>query len=123
MVKGFEEKTSSITQQEIELAHRLIPAFKKRTLDNPILANEICTKVNDTMNIDFKLTEVRLRRIVNYYRVNSLLPIISNKKGYYVSYDVNEIRSCIDSLTQRINSMLECTYGLERIIKNEINGK
>ena len=123
MLKGFEEKTNSITQQEIELAHRLIEAFKKRTSSNPILAHEICTKVNSTMNIDFKLTEVRLRRIINYYRVNSILPVVSTKKGYYVSYDANEIRSCIDSLTQRINSMLECTYGLERIIKNEINGK
>jgi hypothetical protein len=119
-VKGFEEHTSKITEDEIKLAHRLIPAFKKRTSSNPILAVDICKAVNETMNIDFKLTEVRLRRIVNYYRVNAILPIISTKKGYYTSNDVLEIRDCIDSLTQRATSILDSAFGMEKFIKNNL---
>lgn len=40
MVKGFEQHTSKMTEAEIQLAHQLIPAFKKRNSNNPILASE-----------------------------------------------------------------------------------
>jgi len=119
-IKGFEDHTSRITDSEIQLAHQLIPAFKKRNSNNPILASEICRLVNEKMNLDFKLSEVRLRRIINYYRINSILPILSTKNGYYCSNDVTEIRACIESLTQRATSILETTFGLEKYIKNNL---
>lgn len=119
-IKGFEDHTSRITDSEIQLAHRLIPAFKKRNSNNPILASEICRLVNEKMDLDFKLSEVRLRRIINYYRVNAILPVLSTKNGYYVSNDVTEIRACIESLTQRATSILDTTFGLEKIIKNNL---
>ena len=120
MLKGFEQHTSKMTEAEIQLAHQLIPAFKKRNSNNPILASEICRLVNEKMNLDFKLSEVRLRRIINYYRINSILPVLSNKTGYYVSENVNEIRDCIDSLTQRATAILDTTFGLEKWIKNNL---
>ena len=120
MLKGFEQHTSKMTEAEIQLAHQLIPAFKKRNSNNPILASEICRLVNEKMNLDFKLSEVRLRRIINYYRINSILPVLSNKNGYYVSENVNEIEECIDSLTQRAIAILDTTFGLEKIIKNNL---
>ena len=120
MLKGFEQHTSKMTDGEIQLAHQLIPAFKKRNSNNPILASEICRLVNEKMNLDFKLSEVRLRRIINYYRINSILPVLSNKNGYYCSNDVTEIRDCIDSLTQRATAILDTTFGLEKWIKNNL---
>lgn len=119
-IKGFEEHTSKMTDGEIQLAHRLIPAFKKRNSNNPILASEICRLVNENMELDFKLSEVRLRRIINYYRINAILPVLSTKQGYYVSENVNEIRDCIESLTQRATSILDTTFGLEKWIKNNL---
>lgn len=120
MLKGFEQHTSKMTEAEIQLAHQLIPAFKKRNSNNPILASEICRLVNEKMVLDFKLSEVRLRRIINYYRINAILPVLSTKNGYYVSNDVTEIRACIESLTQRATSILDTTFGLEKIIKNNL---
>jgi hypothetical protein len=120
MLTGFENHTSNLTDAEIELAHKLIPAFKKRTPNNPILACDIVKLVNANMVLDFKFTEVRLRKIINYYRINSILPILSTKNGYYVSNDVTEIRACIESLTQRATSILETTFGLEKYIKNNL---
>ena len=119
-VKGFEQHTSNLTDAEIQLAHKLIPAFKKRTPNNPILACDIVKMVNANMVLDFKFTEVRLRKIINYYRINSILPILSTKNGYYCSNDVTEIRACIESLTQRATSILETTFGLEKYIKNNL---
>jgi hypothetical protein len=120
MLKNFEEHTTKMTDGEIQLAHRLIPAFKKRNSSNPILASEICRLVNENMVLDFKLSEVRLRRIINYYRINAILPVLSTKQGYYVSENVNEIRDCIESLTQRATSILDTTFGLEKWIKNNL---
>jgi len=62
-IKGFEEHTARMTDAEIQLAHKLIPAFKKRTPNNPILACDIVKLVNANMVLDFKFTEVRLRKL------------------------------------------------------------
>ena len=120
MIKNFEEITHELNAEELQLAELLIKHFKARTRTNPVTANEIVDGVNKVYKLSFKFTDARLRKIVNYYRTHSILPLLSCKNGYYVSYDEEEIRNNIQSLTQRATSILDCVYGLERIIKNEI---
>ena len=119
MIQGFENITHELNAEELKLATALIQHFKKKNKSNPVTAKEIVEGVNKTYKLSFKFTDVRLRKIINYYRTNAILPILSNSNGYYVSYDITEIRNNIDSLTQRATSILDCVYGLEKIIKNE----
>jgi hypothetical protein len=119
MINGHIEYTQELNDEELMLAKRLVSAFKKRTKDNPVTAPEIVSGVNANIPLTQKFSERRLRKIINYYRVQGILPIISTSKGYYVSYDENEIEGMIISLTQRANSILEGCFGMQRILKEE----
>jgi hypothetical protein len=113
MIIGHENDTYELSKDEINLAIKLIPHFKNRSKSNPVKAKEIVTGVNLVYKLTTKFSEVRLRKIVNYYRVNSILPIISTCKGYYVSYDPEDINEMIKSLNQRAKSILDCSEGLK----------
>lgn len=122
MVKGHEQHTEELNEEELMLANRLISAFSKRTKNNPVTAPEIVRGVNANVPLTQNFSDRRLRKIINYYRVNSILPIISTSKGYYVSRDENEIEGMIISLNQRANSILEACFGMQRIL-NQISNK
>lgn len=119
MILGHENFTQELNDEELMLANRLVSAFKKRTKDNPVTAPEIVSGVNANVPLTQKFSERRLRKIINYYRVQGILPIISTSKGYYVSYDIKDIEFMITSLSQRANSILEGCYGLQRIIEKQ----
>lgn len=120
MLKNFENITNELSAEELALAKHLIPHFQKRTKENPVLASEVVEGVNKVYKLSFKFNDARLRKIINYYRVNSILPILSSKKGYYCSNDVNDIMECCSSLTQRLTSISDCVIGLQRYIKNNL---
>jgi len=119
MIAGFENFTQELNDEELMLAKRLVSAFKKRTKDNPVTAPEIVSGVNANVPLTQKFSERRLRKIINYYRVQGILPIISTSKGYYTSYEVKDIEFMITSLSQRASSILEGCYGLQRIIDKQ----
>jgi len=64
-----------------------------------------------------KIRGPRLRKLINHIRSNGLLPIIGTQHGYFVSYDVQDISDQIKGLTERANSILDCCYGLNKILK------
>ena len=113
MIIGHENDTYELSEYELQLATKLIPHFKNKTKKNPVTAKEIVAGVNLFYKLSTKFSEVRLRKIVNYYRVNSILPIISSCKGYYVSYDPEDINEMIKSLNQRAKSIMDCSEGLK----------
>ena len=120
MLKNFENITNELSAEELALTKHLIPHFQKRTKENPVLASEVVEGVNKVYKLSFKFNDARLRKIINYYRVNSILLILSSKKGYYCSNDVTEINACIESLTQRAQSILDCSFGLQKFIKHNL---
>jgi len=119
MILGHTEYTQELNDEELMLAKRLVSAFKKRTKDNPVTAPEIVSGVNANIPLAQKFSERGLRKIINYYRVQGILPIISTSKGYHVSYEVEDIQHMITSLSQRASSILEACYGLQRIIEKQ----
>ena len=116
MITKHEEDTYELTYDELKLANHLIETFKMKTKDNPIKSYSIVQGINNNMNLGFKFTDVRLRKIVNYYRVKSIIPIMSGSKGYYVSYDPEDIKTMILSLQQRANSIQNCVDGLSKFL-------
>ena len=114
MILNFEEYTGELSQEEIQLAHDLIKHFGRKTKDNPVKARDIVEGVRNTYKLSFKFDEARLRKIINYYRVNSIIPILSSKNGYYVSEDPEDIKAMTKSLSQRASSIIDCVIGLDR---------
>jgi len=119
MVNGFEDFTNELTEDEKKLVPLVINGFKKYTKENPIKSKEIVSKMNEFLaknNYNIKMTDVRLRKLVNYIRSSGKQPIMANSNGYYVSYDKDEIRQQIESLQQRARSINMCAEGLSKFI-------
>jgi hypothetical protein len=119
---GFNEHTHDLTPDELQLVPLVINGFKKYTKDNPIKSDAVINSFNDFLikNPKYKIrkiTGVRLRKLINYIRTNGLQPIIGSSKGYYVSFEANDIREQINSLEERANSILGCSNGLSKFLK------
>lgn len=115
MIKNFEEYTYELTNNEKKILPLIIQGFKNYSIKNPIKEPLIVSRFN-IRNSNLKLTAVRLRKLVNYIRVNSLLPLIATSKGYFVCYDKTIINTQIQSLRQRANSIDNCANGLEKLL-------
>lgn len=117
MITNFEEITIELTVDELSLVPVFVRSFQKYTKDNPIKASEIVKRWNSSKSVKIKLSEPRLRKICNYIRSNSLLPLIATSNGYYVSYDKEDIEKQVKSLNERANSIINCAKGLNRYVK------
>ena len=114
MITNFEEITAELTDYELSLVNVVILGMKLRTINNPIKSESIVQAMKEK---GYKITGERLRKIINYIRSNSLLPIIGTSRGYYTSNDKDEILKQINSLNERANSIQQCAEGLQRFIK------
>lgn len=115
MITNFETLTYELTDHEKAILPLLLVGFQRYDESNPIKEPEIVARFNERNN-GLKLNAVRLRKLVNYIRSNSLLPLIATSKGYYVSNNKKVIESQIKSLEQRANSILNCSNGLKAFI-------
>jgi hypothetical protein len=115
MITNFEKHTEELTADELFMVAPICTAFKKYTKDNPIKSDEIVKRYNANKGKTV-LTGARLRKIVNYIRANSLMPIIATSSGYYVSHDKEEILKQIKSLNERANSIINCANGLQKFV-------
>jgi len=119
-------QTKGLTTDERLLIPYLEKILLKTNKENPKYNDEIIKELNlivdriKDMNIDIsRVSGIRLRKMINYMRCNSILPIISNSKGYYVSYNIEDIGEMIVSLTWRAEAIVAGANGLRQII-NEI---
>lgn len=98
----------------------LVKMFKqKSSKDNVLSTKKIVTFFTDKKNeIGFSgaFTTQRLQKLVNYIRVNSILPIIATSHGYYCSNDVEDIMEMINQFQGRIDAMKAAQEGLRYII-------
>lgn len=121
MVTNFEEITKELSEEEQKYIYLLVTGFQKRTKDNPIKAPDLIKSINTFVaanrpDIKKKLSEPRLRKLCNYIRSYSLIPLIATSKGYYVSYDKKEIMSQIQSLNDRANAIFKSSLGLDKFL-------
>ena len=114
MITNFEEYTKELTVEEMKLLPLLMSGFKKRTKENPVKAPEIIAGINKTGVA--KITEPRLRKLCNFIRSKSILPLIATSNGYYISYDPDEVSRQIQSLEERASAIMESTKGLKKFL-------
>lgn len=113
MLTNFENITCHLSEDEKELVPIIIQGLSNKTKDNPIKGAEICKKLN---NKGYKITEARLRKITNFIRAESIIPIIATSNGYYCSYDKDEIKKQIQSLIERADAIMVSANGLKHFI-------
>lgn len=139
MVEGFEEYTHELTDKEKLLLPFVKMGLLARTKSNPITGAELIKNMNIWLgeqnnkirlngssvidgivlkNMMPKITQPRLLKIIQHFRASGELPIIAvggKKKGYYVSYDQEDIKTQIRSLEQRAKGVLSGADGLRNV--------
>jgi len=63
-----------------------------------------------------RLTQPRLRKLVNYIRTNGLIPLIATSHGYFTSDCKQTILEQITSLQERANSIENAVQGLKKFL-------
>jgi hypothetical protein len=93
------------------------PKFNDELTDD---LNKVVERIKEETSIEIvKINGARLRKMINHMRCNSTLPIISTSKGYYVSYDIEEIGAMILSLTMRADAIEAAAEGLRYIVQQK----
>lgn len=104
MITNFENETHELTDYELSLIPSIVKNLKNKVgKENAITSTEI---IKAFKNHGKKMSGPRWRKIVNYIRINSLVPLlISTSKGYYVATEDKEILEYLSSLRERISSI------------------
>lgn len=119
MIQNFEEITQTLTPEERKLIPLIIQGMEKYTKKNPIKEPQIIKSLNErlsSLGLSKKVTGARLRKLVNFIRRHGLAPIISTSRGYYTSWDKQEILNQINSLNDRAEGILVAANGLKSFL-------
>lgn len=113
------------TEEENVLLPILIQYLKRTNPLNPRMAPKIVDWfIYKRFDIGFKgvFNELKLRKLINFIRMNGLLPVMSSSDGYYISRDPVDILQMAASLESRCYAINEAAKGLRNLaqeIKNE----
>jgi hypothetical protein len=79
----------------------MVDRFKnKRGIKNIVTADTMISAIAKTYGV--KLKDIRIRKIIQFIRVNNLVPgLIATSCGYYTAETVAEIKEWIESLKAR----------------------
>tara|TARA_R110002096_G_scaffold183994_3_gene362309 strand:+ start:483 stop:854 length:372 start_codon:yes stop_codon:yes gene_type:complete len=107
MIKGFEDYTYELTDDELLLVDKLIRGLSPKIgKQAAVTSTVICKSLN--------ITSPRLRKLINYIRTtNQLAGLCSSKNGYFVAESLQEIEDYIISLKQRIKSQVDVLNSIE----------
>jgi hypothetical protein len=118
-VTNFEEFTHELSNEEMDILPIVVHGFRNYKKTNPIKAELIVTRMNEYLNTKgykTKMTQPRLRKMVNYIRTNGIIPLIATSHGYFTSDCKLTIQEQIKSLQERANSIQRCAEGLKKFI-------
>ena len=108
MINDFENITYELTESELDLIPKILNGLTARNgKDMAVSGTTICQAL--------KIKGARLRKIINYIRVNHLIyGLCSCGKGYYIASTLEELEGCIISLRQRVASQVKVLNALEK---------
>jgi hypothetical protein len=119
MITNFEEFTNELSSDEMEILPIVVHGFRNYKKNNPIKAELIVTRMNEYLlarGYKTRMTQPRLRKMVNYIRTNGLIPLIATSQGYFTSDCKQTIQEQIKSLQERANSIQRCAAGLVKFL-------
>ncbi len=107
MLENFKEITVELSQDEEELVDIVINRFRLLPGKGNIVTNpQMLKRLNEKFNMT--LTEPRIRKIIQFIRLNNLLPgLIGTSRGYYYTDNLEEIETWILSMQQRERAIRE----------------
>lgn len=118
MISGFEDITRDLNEYERTV---LLPLFIKGLSKKVGHQNAVTNKqmVSGLKKLGHNVSDARVRKIINVIRNRNMIPgLIATSKGYFISYDVNEVESYCESLAQRASEITRIKNGMMRYLFN-----
>lgn len=114
MIKGFEEYTEPLNDYE---KNTLLPVIVKglstKTDKDKAITNVKMVKALRDAGYS-KLSEPRIRKIINHIRVNGIIKnLVASNKGYWIEDNVYARREYAESIRQRAASMMASLKHIE----------
>lgn len=114
MIQGFEEQTAPLTEYErTTLLPMLVKCIERRKGADMAVTNTRIVKA--FREHGYTLSEARVRKLVNHIRINGLVPrLVASSRGYYVTDDMNELRTFLQSLRGREEAIRAVRIAMEK---------
>lgn len=102
MINGFEQITSPLTEHELELVPLFVKGLSNKIgKENAVKSSHILSAMQQ-----YRLTGARIRKIINYIRINGLVKnLIASSDGYYIETNPEKIKKYVKSLRQRASAI------------------
>lgn len=120
MIKYFETETAPLNKKEMMIAS-LVESLLKNKLgeENAITSKEIISSLS---HIGYKVSDTRIRKIINYIRTHNVVPcLMASNIGYYISNNIEEIKGYLISLKGRENAIANVRVSLEAQLRELSN--
>lgn len=112
-IKGFEIETAPLSEYEMTvLLPCLVRGLRTKVGKGTAVKNaHICSRLKA---LGYEINEARVRKVINYIRINGLVPrLIATSAGYYVATTREEGRDYIESLIGRENAIRQVRVAME----------
>lgn len=109
----FEPETSKLSEYEMD---ELMPVIVKCLQNKVGKENAVSNRfmVEKMQEHGYDISEVRVRKIINYIRIHGLIEhLMASNKGYYITEDKNEMSNYIQSLIGREEAIHEVREAME----------
>ena len=113
MIKGFDKETAPLCEYETGvLLPIMIKGLQTKIGKRSAIKNGQIVK---TLKSSYKITEARVRKLINHIRTNDIIPgLIATSEGYYTAQTENELIEYEESLKGRENAIREVRVSIER---------
>lgn len=91
------------------LIKQLLSARKRKELSSDIIAMLVNREFNE------KWSTIHVRKAINLLRKENV-PVLANSRGYYISYDDEDILESYQSLINRANEIIKAAEGLKKCV-------
>lgn len=113
MIKGFDKETAPLCEYETGvLLPIMIKGLQTKIGKRSAIKNG---QIVQTLKSSYKITEARVRKLINHIRTNDIIPgLIATSDGYYIAQTEDELIEYEESLKGRENAIREVRVSIER---------
>ena len=115
MINGFQEQTEPLTEyEETQLLPQIVRGLSLKVGKNNAVTNTAIVR-GMKANLNLKVTEPRVRKIINHIRIHDLVPcLIATSQGYYVAESEQELKDYEESLLGREEAIHSVRMSIQR---------
>jgi hypothetical protein len=115
MINGFQEQTEPLTEyEETTLLPQLVRGLQLKVGKAMSVTNKAIIE-GMNRNLGLKMTDARVRKLINHIRVHDLVPcLIATSQGYYIAESEQELRDYEESLLGREAAIRSVRLSIQR---------